>query len=590
MKPLNLDNKPCSPISSNCVVWQGPDIPCIHLCTGDSISEVIHKLATELCEVLETLKVSNYDLTCFSTISCGPQNFQELVQFILDQLCLLEGGTPSSSGGTVIPITSPIDPKQPNSSSQLVTVKPIFTKARASETCPDCVVTIPDEFVVGTQRTMQLVDYAVVMGDRIAGVVTEVSLMNTQIADIVTRVRSLENTPAPSLAMPSFTISCQIGSLLSGSTNQIDTLLEEFINNVWCGYTISTGSATELTAAVGQACITDTSVSLVKGSAMSVGYAGLWVDDADYSSVANAINNIWISLCDVFSYLTSSNFDITTSDSNTVDLSLSADKILTAKVQDTGWVNLEGFSWYSGTVDVPGTRPQCRRVGNTIHFRGIAWIPLAKNYGVDDTILPLTAIDTYNGITQVGPATSGAGSMTIDAAGSLYWNNNTRVIPTTVLDAAENLDGPYRFQYPTLFSRGINIGGSGTMLNSAGRFGITSSGVLYFATLKDQEIISSGSSLLKGSSPLRYMNSNIRSGEHVPNFINADTDIQNLPAAGASNLVAESGFPNAGGTDVTWPISCDAAEETQVGGFYATLEGLTAFVDCSSTTATNTCY
>ena len=202
MKPLNLDNKPCSPISSNCVVWQGPDIPCIHLCTGDSISEVIHKLATELCEVLETLKVSNYDLTCFSTISCGPQNFQELVQFILDQLCLLEGGTPSSSGGTVVPISNPLDPKQPNSSSQLVTTKPSFSLARASETCPDCVVTVPDEFVVGTQRTMQLVDYAVVMGERIAGIVTEVSLMNTQIADIVTRVRSLENTPAPSLAMP----------------------------------------------------------------------------------------------------------------------------------------------------------------------------------------------------------------------------------------------------------------------------------------------------------------------------------------------------------------------------------------------------
>ena len=40
MKPLNLDNKPCSPISSNCVVWQGPDIPCIQLCTGDTVSDV----------------------------------------------------------------------------------------------------------------------------------------------------------------------------------------------------------------------------------------------------------------------------------------------------------------------------------------------------------------------------------------------------------------------------------------------------------------------------------------------------------------------------------------------------------------------
>ena len=43
MKPLNLDNSPCSPISSNCIVWQGPDIPCIHLCTGDTISDVVNR-------------------------------------------------------------------------------------------------------------------------------------------------------------------------------------------------------------------------------------------------------------------------------------------------------------------------------------------------------------------------------------------------------------------------------------------------------------------------------------------------------------------------------------------------------------------
>ena len=68
MKPLNLDNKPCSPISSNCVVWQGPDIPCIELCTGDTVSDVVSAMATELCTVLDTLKVSNYDLTCFNLL------------------------------------------------------------------------------------------------------------------------------------------------------------------------------------------------------------------------------------------------------------------------------------------------------------------------------------------------------------------------------------------------------------------------------------------------------------------------------------------------------------------------------------------
>ena len=41
MKPLNLDNKPCNPVSSNCVVWQGPTLECIDLCKGDTVSDVV---------------------------------------------------------------------------------------------------------------------------------------------------------------------------------------------------------------------------------------------------------------------------------------------------------------------------------------------------------------------------------------------------------------------------------------------------------------------------------------------------------------------------------------------------------------------
>ena len=83
MKPLNLDNSPCSPISSNCVIWQGPDIPCIKLCAGDTVSDVVHKLATELCTIMETLKVSNYDLACFNLVACPPSNFEELIDLYL---------------------------------------------------------------------------------------------------------------------------------------------------------------------------------------------------------------------------------------------------------------------------------------------------------------------------------------------------------------------------------------------------------------------------------------------------------------------------------------------------------------------------
>ena len=555
MKPLNLDNKPCSPISSNCVVWQGPDIPCIELCTGDTVSDVVSAMATELCTVLDTLKVSNYDLTCFNLQACGPQDFQALIQFLIEKICENEGLTPAT---------------------------------KDAPTCPDCVVSVAECFVTGTQTTMQLVDYVQLIGERVCSIITEISLINTQITDILIRLTTLENAPVPTFTVPSFTINCQIGSLLSGTNQPIDTLLEEFINSVWCDFYAVTGTVTDLTNAIGtqEPCIEETSETITKpGTTYATEYPA-WV--AEPNTVADSITNIWLVLCDLHTAL-SAGQTITVADTNTIDLELSAGDELTAKIQDTGWVNLEGFEWYSGSADVDGIRPQCRRIGNVIHFRGIAWIPLAE--AGKTAAIELTSTSAYNGLTSVLPAED---NVNLDSSGVVEWNkvggSVQSVIPSTVLSALENLDGAYRFQYPTLFSRSIDIGLNGTTLTAAGRFGIKQTGVLYFATLKDQEIPSSTGQLLVGASPLRYITSNIRAGEFIPNFANIDTDIQNLPAAGANNLVAESGFPDAAGTDVTWPFSCDAAEQNQIGGFYATLEGLTAFVGCSSTAATASCY
>ena len=48
----------CNPVSSNCVIWQGPDIPCITLCKGDSISDVTYKVATEICTLVDQLSLT----------------------------------------------------------------------------------------------------------------------------------------------------------------------------------------------------------------------------------------------------------------------------------------------------------------------------------------------------------------------------------------------------------------------------------------------------------------------------------------------------------------------------------------------------
>lgn len=57
----------CSPTSSNCITWQGPDISCLSLCKGDSISDVTYKLATELCGLITNMGVDGVDLTTIIT-------------------------------------------------------------------------------------------------------------------------------------------------------------------------------------------------------------------------------------------------------------------------------------------------------------------------------------------------------------------------------------------------------------------------------------------------------------------------------------------------------------------------------------------
>jgi hypothetical protein len=69
------------------VIWQGPDIPCIDLCKGDTVSDVVNKLAIELCTIMDQLNVSTLDLQCLGVPGCPPKDFQAFLQLIIDKIC-----------------------------------------------------------------------------------------------------------------------------------------------------------------------------------------------------------------------------------------------------------------------------------------------------------------------------------------------------------------------------------------------------------------------------------------------------------------------------------------------------------------------
>lgn len=278
MKPLNLDNKPCSPISSNCVIWQGPDIPCIKLCTGDTISDVVAKLATELCTVLDTLNVTNYDLSCFNLVACGPNDFQALIQFLIERICALQ-----------TEITALNNPTTTVKQDTLITVAPCF--------------------VVNGVTVMTVSQYAQAIGTIVCSLIDQIALLQNQITSLDARVTALEAAPVPTFTLPSFEVNCTLddGVIVGGNTYQIDQILEALVNDSvygYCALLSSTGLPADLLSAVATQCISNTDDSLANpGQTMSTAYFGTWVDSP--VTIADAVTNLWVSVCDIYNAFTS---------------------------------------------------------------------------------------------------------------------------------------------------------------------------------------------------------------------------------------------------------------------------------------------
>lgn len=289
MKPLNLDNSPCTPISSNCVIWQGPSIPCIKLCTGDTVSDVVFKLATELCTILDQLNVSNYDLACLNLGGCDPKDFQALVQLLITKICELE--------------TIPVPPPTPDGTG-----------------CPtDCIVSTkgcligPDE----PDGEDTLINYVDTIATKVCNLIDEISIIQNTITTIKgpgwagenlvslqNQIDSIVTNPftLPQVQLPNgCTIGIYTGPIVDPPT--LDVMFNQFISD-WCTFRGVVGTNAELQASVLSQCITSTDTALefqysltAPANQLGVYYSGTWVDSP--ATVADAINNIWIALCDV---------------------------------------------------------------------------------------------------------------------------------------------------------------------------------------------------------------------------------------------------------------------------------------------------
>ena len=124
MIPNNQTNtNGCVPTSSNCVIWQGPNLDCINICNGDNISTVIALLAEEIgCTATNarsaiasgstrsggtpaaSIDINSLVQKCLATDNGrNAENVQELLQWIIDKICDDSTTGSARSGGSQNP-------------------------------------------------------------------------------------------------------------------------------------------------------------------------------------------------------------------------------------------------------------------------------------------------------------------------------------------------------------------------------------------------------------------------------------------------------------------------------------------------------
>jgi hypothetical protein len=327
MKPLNIDKTGCSNISSNCVTWQGPDIECINLCKGDSVTEVVYKMALELCKLMDIFDLTNYDLKCFSSGVCQPQDFKDFINILINKVCLIQTCSGCADPCSPTPVVTTAQSVLGSSDSQYV---PIAKEFQYYNSLGDLVT------------TMLVSDYVQAIGNKVSILVNSTTAVQEQLLDHTLRIQALEDAPAPVFTLPLITNSDGDLVSLSEATQNLQTAFYQLET--------ATGTPNEIY----------TNIALQSGSLNTA--ASLAVPNATMGSLpgwnttvvnqADSVGNIWLTILDMRLALQNLITNYIPSECRSISISLIA-----TYSADTITLFLTGVIPTSFTNTIPGGTP-----------------------------------------------------------------------------------------------------------------------------------------------------------------------------------------------------------------------------------------
>lgn len=268
MIPVNSGSSlPCSPISSNCVIWQGPDIPCISLCNGDTVSDVVAKLATEVCTLIDTVcqcepDLTGLDLMCIlPACECTPVGIKQVLQAIIDYIC-------NYMPTLTLPILN----------------------------LPDC---LQYNDSLGNRVTqLPLDEYVILLANEFCTVKGTVGRHETEINQLLLDVEYiLNNCCNQGLVPPQASIISQC--LIPGSgVIDVNTLVLA-IESAFCNLQNAVGDTILINAAINQQCLFSSDATL--STSGTYGSISGWQSSSN--TLAQSTQNLWVIVCDMYTAL-----------------------------------------------------------------------------------------------------------------------------------------------------------------------------------------------------------------------------------------------------------------------------------------------
>lgn len=263
----NLNDKTTIAISSNTVRWEGENIECINLCTGDSVSEVVYQLGVEICTLKDTLNLSDLDLKCLvaacSECPAPDKTLGHVLQLLIDKICVIEDLLPS--GGSTTP-------------DELTTA--IASCFIVNDSNGDPVTQLP------------VSEYVRRIGNAICTMQTTIGGHTTSLSNHETRIHNLENQAPPTLTIPTVVPSCTFETT---AARTVDVVLAQ-VEKQFCELKAATGAPTAISTAVAKQCQGLKDMPAFSSVTAMSGITG-WV--ADPRTMSDAMTNMWLTICDM---------------------------------------------------------------------------------------------------------------------------------------------------------------------------------------------------------------------------------------------------------------------------------------------------